>query len=208
MTALALPPLPDDVQAALPAHTPAPPWHCVVDAVVWWHRARPEALADLPPGARAGLPVTVGALLRYLESPVGPYAEVLLCPVLLRGGGLVRTTVPFIAVDSVPSIAGGRPHWALPERLAAFTGAGGTRTAVGDRWEVSADPRTLGPALPLAARFATTQDGRTSARSNVRGRGRLARVVVEGSGLPAWAVPGRHPGLVLGRSRLVVGPPR
>lgn len=199
-----LPPLPEDVRVALPTATPAPPWPCRVEAVVWWHRATPAARRDLPPGCRTSLPVTVGAFLRYLDSPVGPYSEVLGAPVLLRGGGLVHVTVPFIAVDSVPSIAGGRAHWALPKVLAAFTGT----AAQGDGWRASATPAPVGPALPVAARFSTTQDGLTTARSTVRGRARLARVEVDGEGLPPWLLPGRHLGAVLQDARLLVGAPR
>lgn len=203
-----LPPLPADVRDALPERTPAPPWPCRVRATAWWHRARPQARAVLPPGVRPGLPVTVGALIEYLDTPVGPYREVLACPLLLRGGSLVHTTVPFIAVDSVPSIAGGRQHWALPKVLAAFTHADGTTTADGGGWRLVARTSPLGPALPVAARFSTTQDGVRRATSSVRARGRLARVEVQGEGLPAWLVPGRHLGVVLADARLTVGPAR
>lgn len=222
---LPMPALPDAVRTALPPSTPAPPWHCTVEAVVWWHRAGPSAHAAVPAGARPGLPVTVGAFLRYLDSPVGPYDEVLASPLLLRGGAL-RVSVPFIAVNSVASIAGGRVHWQLPKVLAAFDRSpdgrpapdgpdasakvGARVQAAGDGWRLSARASARGPRLPLAARFSSTQDGPTVARSTVRGCGRAARVEVEGGGegLPAWLVPGRHPGLVLDRARLVVGAPR
>lgn len=179
-----------------------------MDAVVWWHRALPAARSALRPGLRPGLPVTVGALLRYLDSPVGPYAELLAAPVLLRGGGLVRATVPFIAVDSVPSIAGGRTHWSLPKEPATFAADGAATTVTGQGWRAEVAVRPWGPALPVAARFGTTQDGLRTARSTVRGTGRLARVEVDGDGLPTWVRAGRHPGLVLSGARLVVGPPR
>ena len=192
---------PRETRRVDPAHAvalpPAPPWDCSVSAVVWWHRPGPGAHDDLPPGSRPLLPVTVGALLRYERSPVGPYSEVLGCPVLLRGGGLVHTTVPFIAVDSIASVAGGRAHWALPKVLAAFGPLPGGTRVDGDGWQVHVRPTPVGPSLPVAARFSTTQDGRLSARSRVRGRARLARVRVDGSGLPPWLRPGRHPGLVL-----------
>ncbi len=199
-----LPDLPPDVVRALPAASPPPPWACRVEAVVWWHRAGQPAREALPPGARTLLPLTVGALVRYLDSPVGTYSELLACPVLLRGRGLVHTTVPFIAVDSVPSIAGGREHWALPKTLAAF--AGGTVTA--DTWAASVSRRPFGPRFPVAGRFSTTQDAVRTARSTVRGTGRPARVDVDAEGLPPWVLPGRHPGLVLTGARLVVGPAR
>ncbi len=208
MTAAVLPPLPPEVLGALPQSTAPPPWACRVRAVVWWHRATPSARSGLPPQVRAGWPVTVGALLDYLDSPVGPYREVLACPVLLRGAGLVHTTVPFIAVDSLPSIAGGRVHWGLPKTLAAFAGTTTDSRVSGDGWSLEATTRPFGPALPVRARFSTTQDGRSSARSTVRGRARAARVSVTGRGLPSWLRSGTHCGLVLPEARLVVGAPR
>lgn len=207
MTAPPLPPLPDAVRDALPASTPAPPWPCRVEAVVWWHRSVPDADGALPPAARPGLPVTVGAFLRYLETPVGPYDEVLAAPRLLRGG-LVLVNVPFIAVDSVPSIAGGRAHWQLPKVPAVFRREAAGVEAEGDGWRVRAQARPRGPALPVAARFGSTQDGRAVARSSVRGRARLARVEVDGAGLPPWLRAGSHPGAVLTGARLVVGAAR
>ncbi len=72
---------------------------------MWWHRAALGSGALLPTGLRPGPPVAVGAFVRYLDSPVGAYDEVLACPHLLTGG---RLHIPFIAVDSLPSVVGGR----------------------------------------------------------------------------------------------------
>lgn len=202
-----MPPLPQEVQAALPVRTPPPPWPCRVRAVLWWHRALPAARDAVPPRARTAVPLTVVALLDYLDSPVGSYREVLACPVLLRGGGLVHTTVPFIAVDSLPSVAGGRDHWQLPKQLARFAAGAGTTSVQGDGWSLRARVRAGGPAVPVRARFRTTQDGVRAARSRVQGRARLARVTVEPEGLPSWVRPGPHTGLVLDEARLVVGAP-
>lgn len=50
-----------------------PPWTTRVSAVLWWHRATDAARDQLPPAMRAAptLPITVGALVRYRDSPVG-----------------------------------------------------------------------------------------------------------------------------------------
>src|SRR5688572_26216439 len=109
-----------DADAARLPPTSAPaPWATVLDAVVWFHRAAPGAAGRLPGRlqARKALPVTVGALVRYRETPVGPYHEVLAAPALLLGRRGPEAAVPFIAVDSLPSVHGGRENWALPKTL-------------------------------------------------------------------------------------------
>lgn len=194
--------LSDAVLAQLPASTPAPPWHCRVRAVVWVQRGT----APLP-GAPA-LPLTVGAVVDYLDSPVGPYREVFAGVLLRRPRPTV--TVPFIAVDSVPSVHGGRAHWGLPKTLATFEGdvGAGRATASGDGWsvQVSADGRSV--AVPMVAGFGSDQ-GQGRARVSVRGRGRLTRVHVRATGptLAGWLGEGVHVGVV-GVGRLVVGAPR
>jgi hypothetical protein len=202
--------LPSDL--TLPSTTPGPPWVCQVEATVWWHRATPAAGVLVPSGMPLGLPVTVGAFVTYLDTPVGPYREVLASPHLLAGAlhrrVLARVHIPFIAVDSLASVQGGRAHWALPKALARFDGS----HAHGDGWEVYAAARLAGPWLPVRARLGSTQvdaRGRVShAVTSTRVQGRLATVEVgcrsEGD-LPTWLVPGRHRGLVL-RGHVTVGP--
>ena len=206
------------VLAQLPDHTPAPPWPTRVQAVVWWHRAPPAALAALPAAlrARVRLPLVVGAFVRYLDSPVGPYDE-LIGAVLYRP---LHAHVPFICVDSVPSIHGGRAHWALPKAMARFhREEDGPVAATGDGWRVAAAPQPRGPRLPALAVLSTTQldgDGRErTARSTARGRARLGRVVVqvgtdragEPGSIAGWLRAGRHRGAVLSAA-LQVGPAR
>lgn len=201
--------LPDDV--VLPASTPAAPWVCRVEATVWWHRATPAAGVLVPAVLPLGLPVTVGAFVTYLDTPVGPYREVLASPHLLAGpwrrGVLARVHVPFIAVDSPASVHGGRAHWALPKALAEFDGS----RAQGRGWEVGAAARTWGPWFPARARLGSSQvdaQGRLGhAVTTARVQARLARVDVRCESehdLPTWLLPGRHRGLVL-RGSLVVG---
>lgn len=203
-----------DVLAALPAATPAPPWLCRVEAVLWWHRASPAARTALPEPLRerAGLPLTVGAFLRYLDTPVGAYEEVLAVPHLL--GPLPRLHIPFIAVDSLPSVQGGRTHWDLPKVLGSFARSDTAVRAEGTGWWARAAAAPVGPALPVLGRVGDVQvDGAGLVRrstSTMRGWGRLARVDVDvdpACSLAGWLLPGRHRGAVL-HGRVLVGPAR
>ena len=212
------------VLVPLPATTPAPPWPCRVQAVVWWHLAGPAAVAALPAALRAcarlplvGAPLVVGAMVRYLDSPVGPYDEVV-AAVLHRP---LRVHVPFLAVDSPASLHGGRTHWALPKALGAFRrredGGGGVEgVAQGDGWRIAATALPRGPRLPVLGLLALDQvdagGQRRTARVSARGRARPGRVLVQvgtdlagrpGS-IAGWLRSGRHPGVVL-TARLQVG---
>lgn len=188
--------LPDGVLDRLPASIPAPPWRLPARAVVWLSVAR----APLPAGSAyrdRALPVTVAALVDYLNSPVGPYREVF-AGTLLRALGRPTVHVPFIAVDSVPSLQAGRAHWDLPKTLATFTGALDDRTSVrGDGWSVDVAVRTHGPPLPAVAALLCAQGGRRAAVT-VRGTVRPARVTVAATGptLGGWLGAGRHVGFL------------
>lgn len=199
--------LPAGLLAALPATTPAPPWDCRVRAVLWVQRGRPPLPAGSPFAGRARA-LTVGAVVDYLDTPVGPYREVF-AGALLRGPLLPVVHVPFIAVDSLPSVHGGRAHWQLPKAVATFTGdvRAGRATATGDGWTVAVDAAPAGPRLPLLGRLGCDQ-GRGPARISLRGRGRLARVRVRAAGpaLTGWLGTGTHVG-VLAEGRMVVQSP-
>src|SRR3954469_12082959 len=110
--------LPPDLAARLPATTPAAPWRGRATVITWWHPAAAGALDAVPQPLRARphRATTLWMLVRYDDTPVGPYREILVSPVMLRKPTAI--TVPFIAVDSVASVAGGREHWALPKALA------------------------------------------------------------------------------------------
>ena len=204
--------------AQLPGSTPPPPWSCRVEAVLWWQRATPAARSALGaalPDALADRPVlaVVGGVVRYLDSPVGPYEElvggVLLRPLLLH--------VPFLAVDSAASAHGGRAHWALPKTLAELVRTGPHEVvATGDGWRVQVAATPVGPRLPVAGGLPGRQlddDGRpVPFTAAARGSGRLARVLVrvgsdragEPGSLAGWLRSGRHPGAVV-RLALRVG---
>lgn len=204
-----------EVAAALPAVTPAPPWRTRVEATLWWHTADPEALAALPAALRPRRALVVGAVVRYLDSPVGPYAEVLGAVV----SGLLRVHVPFLAVDRLASVAGGRAHWALPKALAAFTAGEGEVTARGEDWSVGAAPAPFGPRLPVGGWLRLGQvDGAGRVRRagvSASGRARAARVMVavrsthdeEAGSIAGLLRRGPHPGAVL-QAQVRVGRPR
>lgn len=199
--------LPPGVLEQLPATTPPPPWHCRVRAVVWVQRS-PSPLADGTPFADRATGLTVGALVEYLDSPVGTYSEVFAGP-LLRGAVRPTVHVPFIAVDSVPSVHGGRAHWSLPKTLARFDGEIGRRTHVqGEGWSVLVDAAPTPVPVPVVGTLVGAQ-GAGLARAVLRGRGRAARVRVEAVGptLSGWLGSGTHAGVV-GSGRMVVHPPQ
>ena len=202
--------------------SPAPPWVCRVEALLWWHRAVPAAAVAAgaaehgPLAGRRLSYVTVGAFVRYLDSPVGPYSEVFAAPVWVAGRlGLPSATVPFIAVDSVPSIHGGRAHWALPKVPASFNWQSPvTASATGEGWSVSGRFTGRAPGLPIVGFLPCAQpfpDG--SVRTSVvrlRGLARLGRldVGVTGAALAPWLLAGRHRCLRMTSATMVVGPPR
>lgn len=197
----------------LPANQAPAPWDCVCEAVVWFGRGGRAATQALPPSLRhqaSGLAV-VGAMVRYHDTPVGAYDEVLGL-VGSRTGVKPWGSVAFMSVDSESSLVGGRTNWAMPKTLGAFDGEvghGKAITASGAdeaRWRVSATPRVLGPSLPLRLAGVTRQEfpGSRVGTSDMTGRGRirpaLVHVEVESDGpLPGWLRPGRHLGAVVER---------
>ena len=221
--------LSDALAARLPDRSAAAPWTTRVQAVVWSHPAAPGAAGFLPAPLRDErvVPLTVAAFVRYLDTPVGSYGEVLAAPVLLARAPLPAAVVPFIAVDSLASIHGGRANWALPKTLAAFEwsapperfGRGPLHVRAegthGPRaWSVAAAVAPRGRRLPLRLPLRdvqTTPDGRElEIAISLSGRAQLATVAVDSSGptLPSWLLAGRHRGLVLPTARMTFGAPR
>jgi len=197
--------LPAELAAQLPAWTPPAPWACRVRAVLWLQRAPSPLPAGSPFAARARGQV-LGALVDYLDSPVGPYREVLVGQ-RLHGLGLPVLHVPFIAVDSLASVHGGRAHWDLPKAVATFRGDLPDTTVTGDGWSVSVRASARGPRLPVVGPLRTEQ-GRGVATTRLHGTARLARVEVSATGptLSGWLGTGRRTGLVA-EGRMVVGRP-
>jgi hypothetical protein len=162
----------------------------------------------------------VGGFVRYADTPVGAYDEVF--GLVASHSGLGRWgNVAFMAVDSRPSLVGGRTNWAMPKVLSTFTGepADGSRMTAssteGVAWSVNATARAIGPAIPVRGHSETRQqfsDGRigTSALT-FRGRVRPALVTVgvrsEGT-LASWLRPGRHLGAIVESATFSLGEPR
>ena len=192
-----------DLLSGTPPEIPAAPWRSSVDALLWLHPATRAARGLLPPqlAARAGIPVTIGGLISYRDGPVGPYGEVFGAPVMLRGAPML-SHIPFMAVDSAASVAGGRGNWALPKELADFDGdpgRPGVVTVRGDGWALRITTTARAHRLPMTMTMRAAQvwaDGQVRAFSvRMRGRARLARVEVEhsaASSLGDWLVEGRH----------------
>ncbi len=198
--------------ARLPENLHPAPWDAIASSIVWYSRggkAAGNALSERLRGAR-GLAV-VGGLVRYEYTPVGTYDEVFGAVGHRHGKGVVGT-VPFMAVDSEPSLVGGRTNWSLPKCLAAFDGdpqSGKTFTARGAdaaNWRVSATPRVIGPAISMKRESTLVQefhDGSVRPMAltmKSKMRPALVTVEVESDGdLPTWLKPGRHLGAVVER---------
>ncbi|MCV7313968.1 acetoacetate decarboxylase family protein [Mycolicibacillus parakoreensis] len=208
--------------ARLPQNSAPAPWHCQCSAVVWLGRGGRAATAALPSGLTTNSALmTVGGFVRYTDTPVGPYDEVLGL-IGSRSGATPWGTVALMAVDSAASLVGGRTNWAMPKTLARFDGepaANTTMTARGDdalQWEVGARPRVLlGPSIPVKAAGAARQvfsDGRIG-ESRLRFSGRvrpaLVNVTVTSAGsLSSWLRPGRHLGAVIDSAAFTLDEPR
>ena len=188
---------PEDL-ATLPATAPPPPWRITAAALLWTDRpdvrARAAIDAVVPREVSAGAtPIaTVGALIRYLRTPVGRYREVI-GAVVYRRGATVFTHIPFIAVDSAASVVGGRTNWALPKTLASFEGQpahGVSMAATGNDWCVEATPMSYRLMVPMLVPklLAVVQLGPHrslwSVRPSCYGVTRLARIDVRMTAAP------------------------
>jgi hypothetical protein len=209
--------------AALPATAPPAPWRVTATALLWTDRpdARVRAAIDavVPTEVSAGAtPIaTVGALIRYLRTPVGRYREVI-GAVVYRRGATVFTHIPFIAVDSLASVVGGRTNWALPKTLASFDGQpahGISMAATGVDWRVEATPtahRLMVPMLiPKLLGLVQLGPHRTlwSVRPTCYGVTRLARIDVRVTAAPTlrdWFPSGTRRGTLTPRLTMVLGP--
>lgn len=208
--------------ATLPVNEAPAPWECRCSALLWVGRGGRAAKAALPPSL-AGSPAlaTVGAFVRYTDTPVGTYDEVL-GMVGSRTGLRPWGNVAFMSVDSRSSLVGGRTNWAMPKTLARFDGEiaeGQLITAGSDSdevpWTVGATPRVKGPAIPLRAKASARQqfaDGRVGdSLLTFAGRVRPALVTVgvtSAGPLPTWLRPGLHLGLYVEDATFTLGEPR
>ncbi len=166
---------------------PPPPWTC-----------RLRAVARV---VRIGSWVGALAVVRYDDTPVGPYAEA-----FTARAGLVHATVPWMVVDSEASVVGGREYWGLPKQLGRIDFSEDLREA-----HVEAEPTRMtvralrtGPPVPVVLPGLLRQPGRGRAAVRFTGFLRPALVSVEGDA----PVPASGPGLGAALSgTLTIGPP-
>jgi hypothetical protein len=199
------------------APPPPAPWRTVATAVIWVQRVPRDAVRSLPEplAERPWLPLGLGGLVFYREGPVGPYSELFAAPLMLRAGG-VAGHVPFMAVDSAASVAGGRVNWALPKELATFepvAGRPGCVTVRGDGWAVRVTAAARARSLPIACSAACAQiwaDGAVREfLTRLHGRARLASVDVEALSVataPAWLAAGRRAAVTFSGAMDVMAP--
>lgn len=182
-------------RASLPDVDAPAPWRAKARAIAWSSRPRGDArelvtelLRPLGPDA---VPLSVaGALLSYSSTPVGTYNEIM-AVVVYRQAHQIRCHTPFIAVDSLATLVGGRVNWSLPKILADFDGepAPGTRFAARTpTLSISATAHASRLTLPwvlppLAPMIQVGDDGaRVGMRLKGYGFARRAHVTVETTG--------------------------
>lgn len=211
----------ESLASRLPANLSEAPWECTCEAAVWLGRGGRAAAAALAPafdGSRAL--ATVGGFVRYQDTPVGTYDEVLGL-VASHSGVRPWGSVAFMAVDSETSLVGGRTNWGMPKTTAEFSGQVGNRQTIEGvgagqvSWRVTATTRVVGPRLPLRGALpARQQFPDRSVRSSIlsaRGtfRPAIVTVEVESDGpLATWMRPGRHLGAVVDSMTFSLGEPR
>ena len=211
--------LPDSLLARLPdATSVAPaPWATKCHVVSWLHPIDDDAAKLLPePIRRDGLSVVAWALVRYDETPVGPYNEI--AATLLPDDGVGH--IPFIVVDSLPSIVGGRANWLLPKALAHFDWSDDFRSVTvlpvepaSPAWSVSVhieptgDPTAL--TIPSRLQQAATDGYVGGCEGTMEGAMRSATVTVEGHAdgpLAALLKPGTYGGTMQTDCEFTCGP--
>ncbi|HEX3901143.1 MAG TPA: acetoacetate decarboxylase family protein [Mycobacteriales bacterium] len=209
--------LPESLLSQLPASVAGAPWHTKCRVVTWLHTVDEAALEALPSEIRsAGISIVAWALVRYADTPVGPYDEV--AATLLPADGDYGH-IPFIVVDSLPSIVGGRVNWLLPKALAEFDwddddDAVTIRAHVPSTpaWSMRVSFEASGDASPLEVpnhvqQVSTDGDVRGFDGSMI-GAMRSASVTVDGHAdgpLASLLVPGRYDGTLLTDCEFSVG---
>jgi hypothetical protein len=211
--------LPDSLVQRLPGSVAPAPWEARCQVVSWLHAVDEAALEVFPRSIR---PDTVGfvawALVQYSATPVGPYSEI--AATLLPHDPDGYGHIPFIVVDSLSSIVGGRGNWLLPKALARFAWSEDGRAvsvtpeepATPD-WSVSVSYEPLGDAMDTTVPNHLQQvatDG-TVHRFDGEMTGSLfaATVKVDGHAdgpLSSLLVPGQYDGTVISRCSFDVGP--
>jgi hypothetical protein len=211
--------LPDSLVQRLPRTVDPAPWEARCQVVSWLHAVDSAALEVFPASIRPEAAGYVAwALVQYSATPVGPYNEI--AATLLSDDPDGYGHIPFIVVDSLSSIVGGRGNWLLPKALARFAWSDDGRSvsvrpeqpAIPD-WSVSVTYEPLGDAMETAVPNHLQQvaaDG-TVHRFDGEMTGSLfaATVNVDGHAdgpLASLLVPGKYDGTVISRCSFDVGP--
>jgi hypothetical protein len=211
--------LPDSLLQRLPGTVAAAPWQANCQVVSWLHAVDEAALDVFPASIR---PNSVGfvawALVQYSATPVGPYNEI--AATLLPDDPDGYGHIPFIVVDSLSSIVGGRGNWLLPKALARFAWSEDGRSVsvspeepATPAWSVAVSYEPLGDAMDTSVPNHLQQvaaDG-TVHRFDGEMSGWLFAATVEVGGhadgpLSSLLVPGRYDGTVISRCSFDVGP--
>jgi len=147
---------------------------------------------------------------RYDQSPVGPYLELAVCEPA-RIGARIGLCVTTMVVNTVAARRGGRVNWGLPKELGTLD------------WSEEDETRTLhwaergltlratpgGPFMPARMPFRLLQrvaDEPVTATARLKGRGQVARVVVDvAPDDPLVWAGGGHAGSVVSSACLVMG---
>lgn len=213
--------LPQTLIDRLPPSVAPAPWvtkDCLV--VSWLHEVDDTALELLIPQSVRPLGATIvaWALVRYGETPVGPYSEIAATILAADPEGFGH--IPFIVVDSETSIVGGRANWLLPKALADFEwSADGLAVSIAARepaapaWRMSIQVAPTGESTPLAlpsrVQQASTEGWVGRFEGEMSGQMRSAKVTVEGKAdgpLASLMTSGEHDGTTLTGATFDVGP--
>jgi Acetoacetate decarboxylase (ADC) len=211
--------LPYELLTQLPTAVSGAPWKTHCDVVTWLHPLDAAALDVYPDVIRpAKIALVAWALVRYSDTPVGPYSEV--AATLIPDGGDGYGHIPFIVVDSLPSIVGGRANWLLPKALASFDWSddGRSVTVASDQprepaWSMTVWFQTSGAAselsVPNHVQQVTTDGDVRRFDGEMTGTMTSAKVEVEGHAdgpLAAIFTPGSYDGTALTNCTFEVGP--
>jgi hypothetical protein len=217
--------LPESLVARLPAHVAPAPWltrDCRV--VSWLHEIDPTALEAIPEAVRPAFESTQGAsivawaLVRYGDTPVGPYSEI--AATLLAADPDGYGHIPFIVVDSETSVVGGRANWLLPKALADFDwSADGLTVTVTAKepacpaWTITVEVAVSGDPMPLSipsrVQQASTAGWVGRFEGEMSGALRSATVTVNGFAdgpLAGLLRAGQHGATILTEATFDVGP--
>jgi Acetoacetate decarboxylase (ADC) len=211
--------LPAELLAMLPGSAAGAPWQTRCEVLTWLHTLDDAALDALPRPIRgAGIALVAWALVRYADTPVGPYSEI--AATLIPADGTEYGHIPFIVVDSLPSIVGGRVNWLLPKALARFAwGEDGLSVAVTSdqpatpAWSIEISHSLSGEPTPLSMTNHVQQvstDGVVRRfDGEVSGSMRAATIEVTGHANGPLALllrPGTYDGSMMSDCQFDVGP--